>query len=171
MHNNDYRIFDGFYIPVIPDADYHSDTDHRGCNFLFIDDRQKRYVISFESRLDVYEKCVDFPQYKKSEYSENGRTMHTLLMERDAENERGNIRQRQAEGIAATKVRGVKFNRPSAVLPDNFHDVYQRWSVGKLTNAEAAKECGMPVSTFSVLKEKTIWKQEEMRRHWKFGRV
>lgn len=88
-----------------------------------------------------------------------------------AENERGNIRQRQAEGIAATKVRGVKFNRPSAVLPDNFHDVYQRWSVGKLTNAEAAKECGMPVSTFSVLKEKTIWKQEEMRRHWKFGRV
>ena len=86
-----------------------------------------------------------------------------------AENERGNIRKRQAEGIAATKVRGVKFNRPSAVLPDNFHDVYRRWSVGKLTNAEAAKECGMPVSTFSVLKEKTIWKQEEMRRHWKFG--
>lgn len=65
-----------------------------------------------------------------------------------AENERGNIRQRQAEGIAAAKVRGVKFGRPSAVLPDNFHDVYERWSVGELTNAEAAKECGMPVSSF-----------------------
>ena len=90
IHNDNYRIFDGFYIPVIPDADYHFDTDHRGCNFLFIDDRQKRYVISFESDLDVYEKCVDFPQYKKSEYSENGRTMHTLLMERDSESERGN---------------------------------------------------------------------------------
>ena len=90
MHKNDYRMFDGFYIPVIPDADYHFDTDHRGCNFLFIDDRQKRYVISFESYLDVYEKCVNFPQYKKSEYRENGRTMHTLLMEREADNERGN---------------------------------------------------------------------------------
>lgn len=86
MHKNDYRMFDGFYIPVIPDADYHFDTDHRGCNFLFIDDRQKRYVISFESCLDVYEKCVN----KKSEYRENGRTMHTLLMEREADNERGN---------------------------------------------------------------------------------
>ena len=90
MHKNDYRMFDGFYIPVIPDADYHFDTDHRGCNFLFIDDRQKRYVISFESCLDVYEKCVGFPQYKKSEYRENERTMHTLLMEREADNERGN---------------------------------------------------------------------------------
>ena len=90
MHKNDYRMFDGFYIPVIPDADYHFDTDHRGCNFLFIDDRQKRYVISFESCLDVYEKCVNFPQYKKSEYRENGRTMYTLLMEREADNERGN---------------------------------------------------------------------------------
>ena len=90
MHKNDYRMFNGFYIPVIPDADYHFDTDNRGCNFLFIDDRQKRYVISFESYLDVYEKCVNFPQYKKSEYRENGRTMHTLLMERGADNERGN---------------------------------------------------------------------------------
>ena len=26
MHENDYRMFDGFYIPVIPDADYHFDT-------------------------------------------------------------------------------------------------------------------------------------------------
>ena len=90
MHKNDYRMFDGFYIPVIPDADYHFDTDHRGCNFLFIDDRQRRYVISFESCLDVYEKCVNFPQYKKSEYRENGRTMHTLLLEREEDDERGN---------------------------------------------------------------------------------
>ena len=90
MHKNDYRMCDGFYITVIPDADYHFDTDNRGCNFLFIDDRQKRYVISFESCLDVYEKCVNFPQYKKSEYRENGRTMHTLLMEHEADNERGN---------------------------------------------------------------------------------
>lgn len=88
MHENDYRMFDGFYIPVIPDADYHFDTDHRGCNFLFIDDRQRRYVISFESCLDVYEKCVNFPQYKKSEYRENGRTMHTLLLEREEDDER-----------------------------------------------------------------------------------
>ena len=65
-----------------------------------------------------------------------------------AENERGNIRQRQAEGIAAAKARGVKFGRPAAPLPGNFCDVYQRWRAGKLTNEAAAKECGMPVSSF-----------------------
>lgn len=36
-----------------------------------------------------------------------------------AENERTNIRQRQAKGIAAAKARGVKFGRPPRPLPDN----------------------------------------------------
>ena len=40
-----------------------------------------------------------------------------------AENERANIKQRQAEGIAAAKARGVKFGRPQRALPDNFDEV------------------------------------------------
>lgn len=65
-----------------------------------------------------------------------------------AENERTNIKQRQAEGIAAAKARGVRFGRPPAPLPENFHSVYQRWKAGKITGLAAAKECGMPMSTF-----------------------
>ena len=44
-----------------------------------------------------------------------------------AENERTTIRQRQAEGIAAAKARGVRFGRAPEPLPDNFHEIYQRW--------------------------------------------
>ena len=65
-----------------------------------------------------------------------------------AENERVNIRQRQAEGIAAAKARGVRFGRPPRPLPENYHSVYQRWRAGKITGLAAAKECGMPMSTF-----------------------
>ena len=65
-----------------------------------------------------------------------------------AENERTNIRQRQAEGIAAAKAKGVKFGRPPKLLPDNFHSCYQRWKQGEITGTAAAKECGMPLATF-----------------------
>lgn len=65
-----------------------------------------------------------------------------------AENERTNIRQRQKEGIAAAKARGVRFGRPPRPLPENYHSAYQRWKAGTITGTAAAKECGMPLSTF-----------------------
>ena len=65
-----------------------------------------------------------------------------------AENERINIRQRQAEGIAAAKARGVQFGRTPKPLPENFNSVHQQWRSGKLTGTAAAKACNMPLSTF-----------------------
>ena len=47
-----------------------------------------------------------------------------------AENERTNIRQRQAEGIAAAKAKGIRFGRPPQPLPANFHDLFQKMEEG-----------------------------------------
>lgn len=65
-----------------------------------------------------------------------------------AENERTNIKQRQAEGIAAAKARGVQFGRPPAPLPPNFPWAYKCWKRGTITGVKAARLCGMPLTTF-----------------------
>lgn len=65
-----------------------------------------------------------------------------------SENERTNIRQRQAEGIAAAKAKGIRFGRAPKPLPDGFHDAYQRWKRGEITGTAAARDCGMSLSTF-----------------------
>ena len=65
-----------------------------------------------------------------------------------AENERVNIRQRQAEGIAAARARGVCFGRPARSLPPGFEGAVRRWRAGELTVTKAAEACGLPRSTF-----------------------
>ncbi len=64
-----------------------------------------------------------------------------------AENERDNIRQRQAEGIAAAKARGVRFGKPVIPMPDNFPELYQQWEAKNLTIDELASLCNMGRST------------------------
>ena len=71
-----------------------------------------------------------------------------------AENERANIRERQAAGIAAAKERGVKFGRESKKITPEFIEAYQKWRMKLISSDQAAIECGMGRSTFYRLAAK-----------------
>lgn len=67
-----------------------------------------------------------------------------------AEQERTYIKQRQAEGIAAAKQKGIKFGRPRKNLPDNFDELYERYLHNEPIT-RLAKECqGISESTLRL---------------------
>ena len=107
-------------------------------------------VLTKDKRVDLY--VIDMPLLDtRSEKNLLGTfssdLVLTLLSDVD-ENERINIRQSQAEGIAAAKARGVHFGRRPNPLPENFYEVYQKWKMKKISVSEAARQCGMPQTTF-----------------------
>lgn len=68
-----------------------------------------------------------------------------------AENERLNIKQRQAEGIAAAKLRGVRFGRPPVPIPENFEESYKLWKSKKISAQQGADNCKISIWTFYKL--------------------
>ena len=65
-----------------------------------------------------------------------------------AHNERESIRKRQAEGIAAARVRGVQFGRPLKESPVNFAELVRKWESKQLSTKELLAMCRMCRSTF-----------------------
>lgn len=65
-----------------------------------------------------------------------------------AQTEREFIRQRQAEGIAAAKARGVRFGRTAKCRPDEFIQLKQAWLVNEISARKAAEQLKITHSTF-----------------------
>ena len=79
-----------------------------------------------------------------------------------AQNERENIRKRQAEGIAAAKARGVRFGRPEKPVPENFKEIVKQWEKKQIDIETAASMCNMSIPTFyKRLKEYKILEKYE----------
>ena len=122
--------------------------DRLGRNYADLNEQWRR--ITKEKGADIV--VIDMPILDtRRERNLVGTLMSDIvlaLLSYVAENERVNIRQRQAEGIAAAKARGVKFGRPQVPLPENFDEVCKQWLEKKLTLKQAAKACGLAESTF-----------------------
>lgn len=65
-----------------------------------------------------------------------------------AQTEREFIHQRQAEGIAAAKARGVHFGPKKKPMPDNFLTYADSWLQGKISSRQAARQLGISYQTF-----------------------
>ena len=130
------------------DLIYIKSIDRLGRNYEEILEQWK--VITKEKRADLF--VMDMPLLDtRREKNLLGTFISDLvlaLLSYVAENERITIRQRQAEGIATAKARGVHFGRTPKPLPENFYEVYQQWKMKKISLSEAAKACGMPTSSF-----------------------
>ena len=127
---------------------YIKSIDRLGRNYEEIQNQWR--IITKEKSADIY--VIDMPLLDTRRGKDLlGTFISDLVLQLlsfVAENERTNIKQRQAEGIAAAKAKGIRFGRPPKSLPDNFHEAYQRWKQGEITGTAAAKECGMPLPTF-----------------------
>ena len=71
------------------------------------------------------------------------------IMSYVAQIERENIRQRQAEGIAVAKLKGVAFGRPRKEIPEEFPDVVKLWENNQISMREAARRLGTSHSMFA----------------------
>ncbi len=108
-------------------------------------------IITKIKQADVY--IIDFPllDTRSKDKDLTGAFIADLVLQilsYVAQTEREFIHQRQAEGIAAAKQRGVKFGRNKIELPSNFEKAKDCYLSGTLSVRKAAKLCDMNPSTF-----------------------
>ena len=127
---------------------YIKSIDRLGRNYGELNEQWR--IITKEKKADIV--VIDMPLLDTSREKNLLGTFISdvvlALLSYVAENERINIKQRQAEGIAAAKARGVKFGRPALPMPQNFYQMHKDWRAGKITIEEAAKACNMCPKTF-----------------------
>lgn len=127
---------------------YIKSIDRLGRNYRELNEQWR--IITKEKKADIV--VIDMPlldtRREKNLLGTFISDVVLALLSYVAENERTNIKQRQAEGIAAAKARGVKFGRPPLPIPENFYQMHKDWRAGKITIEEAAKACNMCPKTF-----------------------
>ena len=122
--------------------------DRLGRNYEEIQ-RQWRYLTK-EIGIDIV--VIDMPILDTRPYKDLLGTfisdLFLAVLSFVAENERDNIKKRQAQGIAAAKLKGVKFGRPVIEPPDNFAEIAKDFKRGKIKLAEALEKTGLNKTTF-----------------------
>lgn len=133
---------------------YIQSIDRLGRNYEEV--QQQWRLLTKEKRIDI---CViDIPPLDTRQGKDlTGTFIADLVLQilsYVAQSEREYIRKRQAEGISVAKAKGIRLGRVPKPLPPCFGEAYQKWKNGELTGRAAARECGMPLSTFRYRAER-----------------
>ena len=130
------------------DVIYIKSIDRLGRNYDEIQNQWR--IITKEKKADIV--VLDMPLLDtRKEKNLLGTFISDLVLQLlsfVAENERINIRQRQAEGIAAAKKRGVKFGRPTKELPPNFEELIQKWTEKEISLKDISTNYQISETTF-----------------------
>ncbi len=123
--------------------------DRLGRNYEEIQEQWR--IITKEKRADIV--VLDMPLLDTRQKAEDltGTFIADLVLQilcYVAQVERENIKQRQAEGIAAAKARGVRFGREKKPIPDTFQSLWEKFQRREITARAAAAELGVVHSTF-----------------------
>ena len=133
------------------DAVFIGSIDRLGRNYDEIQEQWRYITKTIGADIVV----LDMPLLDTSEKEKDltGRFIADLVLQilsYVAEKEREYNRQRQKEGIAAAKIKGVKLGRPPKNRPKNFYDIYTAWTQNELSGRAAALELGINHRTFSL---------------------
>ncbi len=136
-------------------------------------DRLSRNKLDIKNELEYYRrngirvKIIDLPTTMGEHSGEEWiiDMVNNIILEvlsAFAEQERTEIKNRQAEGIAIAKAQGVKFGRPLYKLPDNWAEVYTKWKTKEITVTDAIEQLGMKRTTFYKYTKKY---EEDIKRN------
>lgn len=123
--------------------------DRLGRNYEEIQNQWR--LITKEKKADIVVLDMPLLDTRKKERDLTGTFIADLVLQilcYVAQVERENIRQRQAEGIAAAKARGVKFGREKLPVPEGFSVLWERYCRHEITTRNAARQLGVVHSTF-----------------------
>ena len=123
--------------------------DRLGCDYREVLDEWRRITVDRRAAIVV----LDMPLLDTREQPDGitGTFMADLVLQilsYVAQLERENIKQRQAEGIASARLRGVRFGRPALERPDGYNDVIKSFEGDEVTRREAATPLNVSASTF-----------------------
>ncbi len=116
----------------------------------YADIQEQWRILTKEKKIDIY--VIEMPLLDTRKYKDlMGTFIADLVLQVlsfVSQMERESIRQRQAEGIAAAKAKGVRFGRPVKQLPPDFDSIFESWKAGQIGLDDVLIRCGIGKSTF-----------------------